>query len=121
MAVFDESEQESIRDIISIGPSGKADLASKLEGLNDAEGEACRDDITAWNKIKYGTVKVEKTSIKGTNYDIERDRLYITNRMRLRLGYDLIFGYAGSEDFTSITISLPSACSGRRGDEFSSC
>lgn len=93
MATFDESEIESIREIIQVNTNANTlqDLSSRLTALNEAQADACRKDIGSWNKIADGTVK-SRGGIKGTDFDIERDRLHITNKMRLRLNYPRISG-----------------------------
>jgi hypothetical protein len=122
MAAFEDEEIESIRDIclLSTHSSVMSDLQAKLDLLNEAQAEGCRADIAAWNKVRYGTTKIDG-GVKGTNFDIERDRLYITNRMRLRLTFEAVVGYAGADDFASITLGLPGWSGGSSKDEFSGC
>lgn len=108
MASFDDDEIESIREIISVGASAAymTELTGKLGELTEAQASACRLDIAQYKKIAYGTVKV-KGGIKGTDHDTERDRLHVTNKMRLRLNYPLIQGYAGKDDFGVINLRIP--------------
>jgi hypothetical protein len=97
---FTELEQETIREIIGgIGTSTveETELADKLAALNDAQADRTREDIVEYNKKRFGTTRV-KGGIKGTDFNIERERLLITNRIRERLNYPRISEAIDSSD-----------------------
>lgn len=107
---FIDTEIETVREIVRIpNNSGNwADLSSRLNvNLNDAQATFTRSDITAWNKIKYGTTK-SRGGIKGTDFDIERDRMLITNRVRERLHYATLAMPTDERDLTTLTLRMPS-------------
>lgn len=103
---FTQTEVEHVRRIVRMGTSvgENEELTEKLAALNDGQATTTREDIIAWNRIKYGTTKV-KGGIKGTNYDMERERLFITNEMRLRLNYPLIASAADPDEIAMVSIS----------------
>jgi hypothetical protein len=118
---FSDSEFEYVREICHI--SSKSDLVSvlsgKLNALNAAQVISVQRDIDEWKKIEYGTEK-SKGGIKGTDYDKERNRNQITNKMRERLDYPALPSTStDSSGIGYLAIGLPSWFGGGCDDEFS--
>src|SRR6267142_2272571 len=95
---FTEDETESIREIVGLGTSSSetSELDGKLSACNGAQVTRTKRDITKWDAIAYGTTK-SKGGMKGTDFNIDRDRLLITNRVRVRLNYPKIESIEGDE------------------------
>lgn len=103
MATFTAAEQETVREVIQWKSRDNATLADLLSSLNDAAAAATRNDLAAYSKIKYGTAAVHG-GYKGTDYDIQRDRLLIANRIRLRLNLDELPGDLGSREMGTLRL-----------------
>lgn len=115
--VFTDEEVEDVREIIGLGTSSseQTELEDKLSALNDAQAAATRRDVTAFGNIRYGTTKV-KGGIKGTDYNVERDRLEIANKIRRRLNYPTIASATDPNDIALSTIRVPGwSTSGEEG------
>jgi hypothetical protein len=118
-ANFTDSDFEYVREICHIPNTSDntAVLIGKLDALNAAQVTATQRDIEKWKLIEYGTEK-SKGGIKGTDYSTDRNRNYITNKLRERLSYDPIAGTIGPEDLAAFSLSFPNYA-GYAGDEFS--
>lgn len=104
---FTDTEFELAREIIGYKTLDMEDLKSRMNSLNDAGAEATRDDIAAWKRIRYGTVNV-LGGLKGTDFNTDRDRAHITNRVRLRLNLSALPGTLGRNDFGVVRLSVGS-------------
>lgn len=117
MPTWTDEEKEQVREICAIPNStgNYAELVARLALLTDAQATITRRDIAQWVLIEYGTTKA-KGGLKGADYDQERERLQITNKVRSRLNYpkladtldpDAIVGFTmrtrGSFDYAEST------------------
>lgn len=117
---FTDGEVEYVREIVRLSnaPDSVAILVARLDTLNAAQVIATQRDIDQWTRIEYGTEK-SKGGIKGTDYDTERNRQYIRNKVRERLGYPPLPSGIGAADFGILTIGISSFGSGGvPSDEF---
>lgn len=105
MAIFTDTEIENIREIVRYRSNQLADLQERLTELSEAGATATRADISAWNKIKFGTTAV-LGGFKGTDFSIERDRTLITNRVRQRLNIPEVAGELGKNDIGFFSSSV---------------
>lgn len=110
-----------MREIIRVPgtPANLETLVTKLDALNAAQVIATQRDIEQWKRIEYGTEK-SKGGIKGTDYDSERNRTHIRDKVRQRLDYPalpspLALGEMGAFSMGITTFGL----GGVGGDEFS--
>ncbi len=106
---FTYDEKESVRRIVGgLGTTTVevANLSDKLDALTDAQAVSVRADIIAFNKIKYGTVRV-KGGGKGQDFDIARDRFFITNSVRQLLNYPIIASADDPNEIVLTTLRLP--------------
>lgn len=85
---FTDAEVEYVREICRLPNTADriAVLVGKLDSVNAAQIIAVQRDIEQWKRIEYGTEK-SKGGIKGTDFDTDRNRGYITTKMRERLNY----------------------------------
>lgn len=107
MPTWTDSEKESIREILQI-PFNTSNLNFIEAGLllfNDAHKSAITADITAWADVQYGTTKT-KGGQRGTDYDTDRERLYITNRMRARFDMKPLADTVSSDAIYGFTLRL---------------
>jgi hypothetical protein len=119
--LFQDSEVEYVREICRIPNTADrvATLVDKLDLLNSAQVIATQRDIEQWKRIEFGTEK-SKGGIKGTDFDTERNRNHITNKVRDRLGYAAL-PYTDNENALSIlTINQPTWFGSTVEDEYSS-
>lgn len=116
---FTDIEFEYIREMcrLSNTASRKTDLKNRLDGLNAAEVGATQRDIEKWKGTEYGTEK-SQGGIRGTDFSAERNRNFITNKVRERLDYPPIDTTFDSNSLAAFTMMLPS-WSGTGSDEFS--
>jgi hypothetical protein len=116
---FTDIEFEYVREMTRLPKTEDniATLISKLDALNAAEVLATQRDIDKWQSIEYGTEK-SKGGIKGTDYDTERNRQYIRNKVRDRLGLDRLPDPLGLTDLGAFTLTLP-GWMGSSEDEYS--
>jgi hypothetical protein len=108
--LFNDSDVEYVREICRIPNTADrvSILVGKLDVLNSAQVIAVQRDVEQWKRIEYGTEK-SKGGIKGTDYSTDRNRDYITNKMRERLDYPPLPGIADTKDGLGIlSIGLPS-------------
>lgn len=105
---FTETEAEYVREICRLtnSTSWVADIAAKLAGLNDGQASAARRDIAQWQAIEYGTTKT-RGGLRGADYDTDRDRLLITNRMRMRLAYPPLGDTLSRDAIYGFRMSIP--------------
>jgi hypothetical protein len=118
---FTDIEFEYIREIAVLANTSdnQASLIGRLDAFNSAQVNATQRDIEKWKAIEYGTEK-SKGGIKGTDYDTQRNRDFITDKMRDRLNYPSRPASLGASDFGAFTIGLPSWSGGGEPDEFES-
>jgi hypothetical protein len=116
---FTDTEVEYIREICRIPRTSDniSILVGKLDDLNAAEKLATQRDIAQFQSIEYGTEK-SKGGIKGTDYDTERNRQYIRNKVRERLDYELLADAIGANEIGLFSIQMPSYF-GSSDDEYS--
>lgn len=120
-----DQEFEYVREICRVPNADDriAILVGKLDALNAAQVIAVQRDISEWQDIEYGTEK-SKGGIKGTDYSTDRNRNYITYKMRERLGYPELPGTnpidnaMGGDGMSLFGIGFPSYL-GTEGDEYS--
>jgi hypothetical protein len=82
-------QKERIREITRIAP-GSEDfnrLEDRLTGASGVMNQILKAEIVQWDRIVQGTVQV-KGGEDALNFDPERDRLAITQRVRVRLMFE---------------------------------
>jgi hypothetical protein len=113
---FTDAEVETVREIVDLPSSSLSELAAKLAVLNTAGENATRADIAQWSKIRYGGTRVQG-GIKGTDYDIERDRTILANKVRRRLNMELLPQTLGSNDIGIVSLNIGWISGGECADE----
>jgi hypothetical protein len=118
-SLFSDEEVEYVREISRLAntTSNTAMMVGKLDALNSAQVIAVQRDIEQWKRIEYGTEK-SKGGIKGTDYDTERNRQYIRNKMRERLDLPALPDPIGADSIGFFGVNLP-GWFGTASDEFS--
>jgi hypothetical protein len=118
---FTDVEVEYVREIAHLPnrSDAVAALVQKLDVLNSAQVVAVQRDIAKWEAIEYGTEK-SKGGIKGTDYDVQRNRDQITDKMRSRLDYPALPSSTSNPDaFGYFALGTPSWMEGGDADEYS--
>lgn len=107
MPNWTDTEKESIREILQLNltQANEDFIDATLATFNDAHKTAITADIAQWADVQYGTTKT-KGGQRGTDYDTNRERLYITNRMRSRFDMAQLADGSGDSIF-SFTMRLP--------------
>lgn len=117
---FTDAEVEYAREAARIPNSSDriAVLVEKLDALNSAQVIAVQRDLDEWKLIEYGT-ESSKGGIKGTDYSAQRNRDYITNKLRERLDYPPLQSTIAPEDLAIFSMGLINWAGGGEGDEYS--
>jgi hypothetical protein len=107
--LFTDEEVEYVREMAKRPNTDSvvAEIVAKLDTFSAALVIATQRDIEAWKRIEYGTEK-SKGGIKGTDYDVERNRRYITDKIRERLALPALPQTLGPNDMGIISFGIGS-------------
>jgi len=106
--IFDANEVDKVREIIRFKGTGTqlAQVQSMCEALSLAHRQSVRAFIETWDRTGDSTEKM-RGGVKGLDHDVERNRLWVTNQVRILLGLDELITEAERETFSTVSEARP--------------
>lgn len=104
---FTDEEYEEVIEIclLEYTDENYAMVKSRMDAFTDARAQSVRRDIAQWRAVKYGTTKT-RGGIKGTDFDIERDRMRITNLVRPKIGLRRLPSQLGDNEIGFLRVRI---------------
>jgi len=104
---FTEYEKEYLRDMLRL-PGDAATIAtldSRLTAFNAGQEQITREDMAEFGEVAYGTTTTDGGT-RAANTSLERDRIFIINKIRRRLQYAELSTPGSGTDIYGFRISI---------------